>query len=255
LVAWIGRLSRGRALSYRDLSGRRLAIDAANLLHRLLAGSGGRLLALRSLLMLHSSLAYTGSYPVYVFEHGLGSLAATARELLTLLGAPTVEAPGEGDAQAAYLVKAGLCWAAVSMDYDLLLYACPRLLRPRGRGFELHELDRLLESSGVSYSQLLDAAYLAGTSVSPGVGGIGWRRALEIARRGGASSFRAAIPLEEFRRLYTNPPVVHSIPSPAGVDEEGFRRRAAEAGLSGEAIDRILSKVRRAGRGFQTSLD
>src|SRR5712692_8253814 len=52
-----------------------------------------------------------------------------AKTLLTLLGIPWVQAPSEGEAQAAFLARRGDVWAAGSKDYDSLLFGAPRLVR------------------------------------------------------------------------------------------------------------------------------
>jgi flap endonuclease-1 len=52
-----------------------------------------------------------------------------ARELLQLLGLPTLQAPGEGEAQAAHMARANAVWAAASKDYNTLLFGAPRLVR------------------------------------------------------------------------------------------------------------------------------
>ena len=53
-------------------------------------------------------------------------MIAEARELLELLGIPVVQAPGEGEAQAAFMAARGDAWAAASKDYDALLFGTPR---------------------------------------------------------------------------------------------------------------------------------
>jgi flap endonuclease-1 len=45
-------------------------------------------------------------------------MVAEARELLRLLGLPVVQAPSEGEAQAAHMARRGDVWAAASKDYD-----------------------------------------------------------------------------------------------------------------------------------------
>ncbi|MGI0156037.1 MAG: FEN1 family endonuclease, partial [Thermoplasmata archaeon] len=57
-------------------------------------------------------------------------------ELLAALGVPTVQAPGEGEAEAAVMSAKGTVWASASEDYDTLLFGAPRLVRglaARGR--------------------------------------------------------------------------------------------------------------------------
>src|SRR6185295_10058626 len=57
-------------------------------------------------------------------------MVAEARELLRLMGVPTVQAPAEGEAQAAHMAATSTdIWAAASKDYDSLLFGAPRLVR------------------------------------------------------------------------------------------------------------------------------
>ena len=52
-----------------------------------------------------------------------------AKNLLTLMGLPWVQAPGEGEAQTAYMASKGDVYAAASQDFDSLLYGAPRHVR------------------------------------------------------------------------------------------------------------------------------
>jgi flap endonuclease-1 len=52
-----------------------------------------------------------------------------AKQLLRLMGIPTVQAPSEAEAQAAHIARRGDAWAAASKDYDSLLFGAPRLVR------------------------------------------------------------------------------------------------------------------------------
>src|SRR5437667_4863199 len=106
-------------------------------------------------------------------------MIAEARELLRLMGVPTVQAPSEGEAQAAHM--AATCpevWAAASKDYDSLLFGAPRLVRfltisrkeflPSQGAFrpivpETIELDRLLDAWHIDREGLVDLALLVGT--------------------------------------------------------------------------------------------
>src|SRR6266568_436601 len=101
-----------------------------------------------------------------------------AKTLLSLLGLPWIQAPSEGEAQAAFLARRGDTWAAGSKDYDSLLFGAPRLVRflavasseflpSRGRSRavppELLDLDENLRSLGLTREQLIDVALLVGT--------------------------------------------------------------------------------------------
>src|SRR5262249_28454850 len=111
-----------------------------------------------------------------------------ARELLRRLGVPTVQAPSEGEAQAAHMAAAGAVWAAGSKDYDSLLFGAPRLVRfltISGKEFlpsrgtfrpiepELIDLERLLAALQITRPQLIDLALLVGTDFNEGIKGIG----------------------------------------------------------------------------------
>lgn len=124
-----------------------------------------------------------------------------AKKLLSLMGIPWVQAPSEGEAQAAHLVRKGDAWASASQDYDSLLYGAPRLIRnltitgkrklPRRHEYvevkpELVELDKVLETLGITRKQLVDVAILAGTDYNPGgVKGVGAKTALRLIKQYG----------------------------------------------------------------------
>ena len=56
-------------------------------------------------------------------------MIADAKRVITLLGLPIIQAPSEGEAQTAYMVKRGDAYASISQDYDNLIFSCPRLVR------------------------------------------------------------------------------------------------------------------------------
>src|SRR5205823_11951002 len=57
------------------------------------------------------------------------AMVEETKTLLTLLGIPWIQAPSEGEAQAASLARRGAAWAAGSKDYDSLLFGAPKLVR------------------------------------------------------------------------------------------------------------------------------
>jgi flap endonuclease-1 len=125
-----------------------------------------------------------------------------AKRLLTLLGVPWVQAPSEGEAQAAYLAAKGHVWASASQDYDSLLFGAPRLVRnltitgrrklPRKNVYvevnpELVELEEVLRSLEVDRGQLVDIGILVGTDYNPdGIKGIGPKTAHKLVRENGS---------------------------------------------------------------------
>ena len=125
-----------------------------------------------------------------------------AKKLLDFMGVPWVQAPSEGEAQAAYMVIKGDAWATASQDYDSLLYGTPRLIRnltitgrrklPRRNVYieikpELISLKELLSALNINKEQLVDIAVLLGTDYNPGgAKGIGPKRALKLIREYGS---------------------------------------------------------------------
>ena len=106
-------------------------------------------------------------------------MVGEARELLRLMGIPTVQAPSEGEAQAAHMAATSKeIWASASKDYDSLLFGAPRLVRfltISGKEFlpsqgtfkpivpETIELQSLLDGWGITRQALIDLAILVCT--------------------------------------------------------------------------------------------
>ena len=121
-----------------------------------------------------------------------------SQKLLELLGLPWIQAPSEGEAQAAYMTKCGAADYCASQDYDSLLFGAPKLLRNvnisgrrklPSKGIyidivpELIELSKALSESGLTYAQLIDVAILIGTDFNPnGIKGLGPKTALKLIK-------------------------------------------------------------------------
>ncbi|SDQ34582.1 flap endonuclease-1 [Natronobacterium texcoconense] len=115
------------------------------------------------------------------------TIQETSRELLRLLDVPVVEAPAEGEAQAAHMVRRGDADYVGSEDYDALLFGAPLTLRQlTSKGDpELMDLEATLEHHDLTLEQLIDAAILIGTDFNEGVSGIGPKTAIkEITEHG-----------------------------------------------------------------------
>jgi flap endonuclease-1 len=152
-----------------------------------------------------------------------------AKNLLTLMGLPWVQAPGEGEAQTAYMASKGDVYAAASQDFDSLLYGAPKHVRnlsitgrrklPRKNVYikiepEMLELEKIKRSLGLSQSQLIDLGILVGTDYNPdGIKGIGPKTALKLINKHG--SLEEALPhiknaefphpVEQIKDLFVNP--------------------------------------------------
>jgi flap endonuclease-1 len=121
-----------------------------------------------------------------------------SKELLKAMGIAVVQAPSEGESEAAYLCKIKEdVYAAVSQDYDSLLFGASRLIQNltlarRRKTFsgwievkpELIELDRILNSLEIGLDQLICLGILVGTDYNPkGIPGIGQKKALQIVQK------------------------------------------------------------------------
>lgn len=119
-----------------------------------------------------------------------------SKELLAALGVCVVQAPSEGEAQAAYLSRHEGVYGAVSQDYDSLIFGTPVLIRnltvsrkkKTYSGYvevlpEKIVLSNLLDELRINRDQLICLAILVGTDYNPkGVFRIGQKKALELVR-------------------------------------------------------------------------
>ncbi|OPY31831.1 MAG: Flap endonuclease 1 [Methanomassiliicoccales archaeon PtaU1.Bin124] len=127
-------------------------------------------------------------------------IVASSRILLVHLGIPIVQAPGEGEAQAAYMAQKGDVWAASSQDFDSLLFGAPRLLKNltlagrrkmpgrneyRDVKMEMVELEEVLRTLDISREQLIDICILMGTDFNEGIRGIGPKKGLKLIKEHG----------------------------------------------------------------------
>ncbi len=191
-----------------------------------------------------------------------------AKTLLTLLGLPSIQAPSEGEAQAAFLARRGDVWAASSKDYDSLLFGAPRLVRflavasteflpshGRSRAVppEILDLEENLATLGFTRDQLIDVALLIGTDFNEGVKGIGPKTAVKRIREwssldGAPTEVRAQLPktLDAIRGFFRNPPVTtEAVPRAARVDPEGvIRFLCDERDFSRSRVESVLERLR-----------
>ena len=113
----------------------------------------------------------------------------SSKKLLTLMGIPYVEAKGEGEAQAAYLVANGNAYAVASQDYDCLLFGAKRVVRNLAvnsnlGNLEYYQLDKVLKQLNITREELVDMGILIGTDFCDGMKGVGAKTALKLARKG-----------------------------------------------------------------------
>jgi flap endonuclease-1 len=109
-----------------------------------------------------------------------------SKKLLELMGIPYIQALGEGEAQASYMVGRGDAWCVGSQDYDCILFGATRMVKNltiSGKvNLELIELKKVLEKLEITREQLVDIAILVGTDFNRGVKGIGAKTGLKLIK-------------------------------------------------------------------------
>jgi flap endonuclease-1 len=120
-----------------------------------------------------------------------------SKKLLETMGIPVIQAPSEGEAQAAQLTREGKVSATASQDFDSLLFGSPVLVRNlnisgkrtiRGRVVtinpqEIH-LQDVLQGLEINQDQLIDLGILLGTDFNPdGFPGIGPKTAYNMIKK------------------------------------------------------------------------
>lgn len=130
-----------------------------------------------------------------------GQIIEDAKALLGHMGMPCVQAPSEGEAQAAFMVSNGDADAVGSQDYDALLFGAPKLVRnltvtgrrklPGKNVYvdvkpEMIELKSMLDALEMTREQLADIAILTGTDYDEGIKGIGPKTALKLIKKHGS---------------------------------------------------------------------
>ncbi|MDP4039945.1 MAG: flap endonuclease-1 [Candidatus Pacearchaeota archaeon] len=250
----IGDLVTRREVTFNDLKGKTIAIDAFNAIYQFLSSvrqpdgtplqdSQGRVTShLSGLFYRNVALLSEGIKLIYVFDgeyHILkdkthekrqeakdtaelkfrtaleeedldamekyakgtskldSKMVAESKELLDALGICVIQAPGEGEMQAADFVKRGEAYAVGSQDYDALVVGGTRLIqnltlarkRRTVSGFvyiapEMIEYENVINQLGVTGDQLICLAILVGTDFNPGgIKGIGPKKALDLVKR------------------------------------------------------------------------
>ena len=234
------------SISFKDLEGRVVSIDAFNTLYQFLSTirqRDGRPLTdehgnvtshLSGILYRNSSMIEKDIKPIYIFDGKAPELKSetqakrrevrdkaeqiykealkagdtekarkfamrssklspeiieSSKKLLTLMGIPYVEAKGEGEAQAAYLVANGDAYAVASQDYDCLMFGAKRVVRNLAVSsnlgdLEFYQLDKVLRQLNVTREELVDMGILIGTDFCEGLKGVGAKTALKLAHNG-----------------------------------------------------------------------
>ena len=198
------------------------------------------------------------------------TMVEDARRLLEYLGVPCVQAPSEGEAQAAFMASRGDVSAAVSQDYDSLLFGANTLVRnlaisgkrklPMRQAYvqvdpEIVRLEETLKSLQLTRQQLVDLGILIGTDFNPdGFKGIGPKTALKLLKEHGSieaiaektPDFKLPPNLPRIREIFLKPEITtrYSLRWNEPKTEELVRFLCEERDFSEERVTTALERAK-----------
>ncbi|WP_292467984.1 flap endonuclease-1 [Methanolobus sp.] len=201
-----------------------------------------------------------------------------SKKLLTAMGIPYVDAPSEGEAQAAYMVKKGDSDKIASQDYDSLLFGSPLVVRnltvsgkrklPKKNIYvdvkpETINLKESLDVLEISHSQLIDIALCVGTDYNEGLEGVGPKTALKLIKEYGtiekvlkAKSIK--IPhIEEIKEFFKSPTVTddYSLKWKKPDSQAVVSFLCAEHDFSEDRVTKALERLEASSGSGQSTLD
>ena len=196
-------------------------------------------------------------------------MVSDAKGLLDAMGIPWVDAPSEGEAQAAVMAAEGTVNAVASQDHDSLVFGAPVLVRNvtiSGRRRlpsknivinvqpERIDLQSTLSSTGLSREQLVDFAILLGTDFNPdGFEGVGPVTALKYLKSYGRledipelADALGNVRYQDVRDFYLHAPAVKNVkPEWGRVDREAVVSfLVGEHSFSRERVESALERLR-----------
>lgn len=192
------------------------------------------------------------------------TIRETTRELLRLLDVPIVEAPAEGEAQAAYMARTGSADYVGSEDYDTLLLGAPLTLRQLTSSGdpELMDLQATLDKHDLTREQLVDVGILMGTDFNEGLRGVGPKTAVKSIQEHGdlwsvlESRGEYIENADRVRELFLNPAVTddYDVDTDIQPDIDAARRYVTdEWEIPADEVERGFERIEE--RIVQTGLD
>lgn len=201
-----------------------------------------------------------------------------SKKLLSAMGIPFVDAPSEGEAQAAHMVKKGDADKVASQDYDSLLFGSPQVVRnltvsgkrklPKKKIYvdvkpEIIKLKENLDELGIDQSQLIDIALCVGTDYNEGLVGVGPKTALKLIREHGSietilKAKDLEIPnLEDIREFFKSPDVTddYSLKWKKPDQEAVISLLCTEHDFSEDRVTKALERLEASSGSGQSTLD
>ncbi|UPM43941.1 flap endonuclease-1 [Halocatena salina] len=177
----------------------------------------------------------------------------TTRELLTHLDVPIVEAPAEGEAQAAHMARTGAVEFVGSEDYDALLLGAPFTLRQLTSSGDPERMDfeATLEKHNLTWEQLVDIAILCGTDFNDGVDGIGPKTAVQLVHEHGdlwgvlEAQGAYVEHAEVLRELFLNPDVTdeYTLDTDLSPDIDAAREYVDDWGVPDSTVENGFERI------------
>ncbi|MFH1294406.1 MAG: flap endonuclease-1, partial [Candidatus Aenigmatarchaeota archaeon] len=189
-----------------------------------------------------------------------------AKELLRAMGVSWIQAPSEGEAQAARMVIDGQAYASASQDWDSLLFGTPRMLKnvtisgkkkvPRKEKYidvkpEIIELGSALKDLGITQGQLIAIGILTGTDYNPGgIKGLGPKGALKLVKEKGSFSevikdleWSCETSPEQIYDFFIHPPTERAEIPKWKADPDKVREFMLSRSFSEERINNVLERL------------
>ena len=182
------------------------------------------------------------------------TIVETTRELLRHLDVPIVDAPAEGEAQAAHMARRGTVDYIGTEDYVALLFGAPLTLRQltSSGGPELMDFDATLDRHDLTWEGLVDVAILCGTDFNEGVSGVGPTTAVDLVHEHGdlwgvvEAEGYGIDHADRIRSLFLDPAVDEETAVDTAIDPDVDGARdfvVGEWGVAADEVDRGFERI------------
>lgn len=201
-----------------------------------------------------------------------------SKYLLGIMGIPWIQAPCEGEAQAAHMVLKKDADYVASQDYDSFLFGAPKVIRNMAvtgkrklpgknvyvdvelEAIELEETLRILE---INREQLIDIAICVGTDYNKGLEKVGPKTALKLIKKHGdihtvlREKGMEIEGLDRIKKLFTHPEVTDDYEIKWGKpdSEKLIKFLCEENDFSTDRVEKAAERLKAASGARQKTLD
>jgi flap endonuclease-1 len=201
------------------------------------------------------------------------TMIQASKDLLDALGIPWVQAPSEGESQAAWMCKEKDVYAVGSQDFDSLLFGAPRFIRNititgkrkvpnKSYYYELKpiitELQDVLETIDVTREQLVEIGLMVGTDFNPGIKGFGPKKALKAVKEGTWAEHEFGVDPKEVKEIFLKPNITKDYELKWGEPDldKLLEILHEKHDFSKDRVEHVYEKLEKAGRAKnQSSLE